>query len=154
MISSNTLSTIFSKKLFAISCFFFLLTSNAFSQNLWRELSKVEYEKRYNEEFAANINYPIFSEDITKLEGTKVTVSGYVIPLEVGEDYFVLSAFPFASCFFCGAAGPETVIEIYSAKPFRVTSDQRIILNGTLELNRSDLNHLMFKLRDAVLISD
>ncbi|MEM6299908.1 MAG: hypothetical protein AAF740_14565 [Bacteroidota bacterium] len=154
MISSNTLSTIFSKKRFTISCFFFLLTSSAFSQNLWRELSKVEYEKVYNEEYAANINYPIFSEDITKLEGTKVTVSGYVIPLEVGEDYFILSAFPFASCFFCGAAGPETVIEIYSAKPFKVTSDQRITLSGTLELNRSDLNHLMFKLRDAVLISD
>ncbi|MGF1532155.1 MAG: hypothetical protein ACFCUI_00500 [Bernardetiaceae bacterium] len=120
--------------------------------DLWRELSKVTYEKRYNPEIEENINYPVFGDNIKALDGKMVTVSGYVIPLEIGSDYFVLSAFPFASCFFCGAAGPETVMEVYSAKPFRVTSDARITVRGRLSLNQEDINHLMFMLHDAVLI--
>lgn len=137
--------------LFSFALFFSVQAQDT-GKDLWHELAKVEYEKKYSEEMDANINYPIFGENIKAMEGTKVTVSGYVIPLEIGSNYFVLSAFPFASCFFCGAAGPETVMEVYSAKPFKVTSDERITVQGTLELNYSDVNHLMFMLRDAVLI--
>lgn len=147
------LSSHFFKAITLLAFCFSMLLSTAYGQDgIWHELAKVEYEKKYNKELNENINYPIFSPEIQALEGKTVNVTGYVIPLEIGSDYFVLSAFPFASCFFCGAAGPETVIEVYSTKPLKLTGDDRITVRGRLELNRSDINHLMFMLRDAVLL--
>ena len=100
-----------------------------------------------------DVEYPIFSENIKAINGKEIEVKGYMIPLEelTGQNFFVLSAFPYNMCFFCGGAGPETVMEVNTIKeiPF---SEKPILIKGRLELNESDYNHMMYILNDALLL--
>lgn len=116
----------------------------------WELLSTVEIVMGYDEFMGTEIEKPEFSEQLKDREGTNVTLEGFIIPLEqeTKQDYFVLSRFPYASCFFCGAAGPETVAEVYSEKKFKYT-DERIRVVGKLRLNNNDPLHLFYVLDDA-----
>lgn len=96
-----------------------------------------------------------FSEGVKELEGSTIQLSGYVIPLEsqISYKYFILSRYPYQSCFFCGAAGPETVIEVYAkAKASELGMDKRITVRGKLVLNQKDPLHLFYMLEDAEVI--
>ena len=99
------------------------------------------------------IDKPVFSEEIKALNGKVVTVKGYIIPVEgfKGHTEFILSAFPYSMCFFCGAAGPETVMEIMAAVPVEYTTEA-IVLTGKLKLNDSDVNQLMYSLSEARIV--
>jgi hypothetical protein len=50
-----------------------------------------------------------------------------------------------------GAAGPETVIEVYITEEVAFTSD-KIKIQGTLELNKDDPRHLMYLMKNAELL--
>jgi hypothetical protein len=120
------------------------------SENLWQTLSKITYTKEYDELLGFKVDKPIFSKEIEKLAGKKVEIRGYIIPVEgyKGHKEFVFSAFPYNMCFFCGGAGPETVMEVYAAKPVQFTQEP-IKLKGVLKLNKDDINRLMYILEDA-----
>lgn len=62
------------------------------------------------------------------------------------------SAYPYNMCFFCGGAGPETVMEVTANDPVKY-STSRITLRGKLQLNDADINKLMYQLTDAELVS-
>jgi hypothetical protein len=100
---------------------------------LWRTLAKLSYEKQYNDMFGFEIDMPVFSDEIKALEDQEVMIRGYIIPVEGYRNHkeFIFSAYPYSQCFFCGAAGPETVMEIYAEKPVRFTSEM-IWLKGKL----------------------
>ena len=51
-------------------------------------------------------------------------------------------------CFFCGGAGPETVMEVYAKTPVKFTSEA-VTLRGKLELNADDVNRLIYSLTEA-----
>jgi hypothetical protein len=63
----------------------------------------------------------------------------------------VLSAFPFSACFFCGNAGPESVMAIYfeDQGQRKFTTDERVTLEGTLKLNDTDVDELVYVLNNA-----
>jgi len=139
-------------KAVAFSLLFFLLLPVQ-ETNPWKTLSKVTIEKRFDETLNFEIDYPTFSEDILLLDGKSITMEGWIIPLDElrGENYFVLSALPFANCFFCGGAGPETVMEVFSKKEISFT-EKKIKVRGTLSINADDPLQLMYILNDAELI--
>jgi len=119
----------------------------------WDLLSTVEIIMGYDEFMGAEIEKPKFSEQLKLREGKELTLEGYIIPLqqEGDQDYFVLSRFPYQSCFFCGAAGPETVVEVYSEHKFRFT-DERVRVMGKLRLNEDNPLHLFYILEDCEVI--
>ncbi len=125
--------------------------SQAFAQEyLWKTLSKLTYKKQYDEMLGFKVDVPVFSDEIKAMEGKVVTVKGYIIPVEgyKGHKEFVFSAFPYNMCFFCGGAGPETVMEVFAKEPVKYTTEA-VTLKGKLELNSSDFNRLIYGLRDA-----
>jgi hypothetical protein len=87
------------------------------------------------------------------LEGQLVRMTGYVIPIEeTGDDaVLVLSAFPYSSCFFCGGAGAETIMDIRLKKKTtkRFKKDETLTFRGKLRLNDSDLMFFNYILEDA-----
>ena len=123
--------------------------------NMWKTLAKITYKKEYDEMLGFKVDVPVFSEDIKRKEGEEVTIKGYIIPVEGYKSHkeFIFSAFPYNMCFFCGGAGPETVMEIYAKEAVKYTAEP-VTLKGTLELNSSDVNRLIYALNDAVLIAD
>lgn len=144
------------KKIVLFCLFALLFTPVAQSQdtNLWKTLSKITYEKKFDELLGFKVDVPVFSEPIQELEGKVVEVSGYIVPVEGYKSHteFVFSAYPYNMCFFCGGAGPETVMEVSSAEPVKYTTD-KVRLRGKLSLNNDDINRLMYVLTEAELIT-
>ncbi|MEO9483433.1 MAG: hypothetical protein ABJG47_08315 [Ekhidna sp.] len=116
----------------------------------WELLSSVEIVMGYDDFMGAEVEQPKFSKQLKLREGKELTLEGFIIPLqqESDQDYFVLSRFPYQSCFFCGAAGPETVVEVYSDAEFRFT-DERVRVTGTLKLNDDNPLHLFYILENC-----
>ena len=121
--------------------------------NVWSTLAKITYKKQMDEVMGFEVDIPVFSGDVKALEGKEVTIKGYIIPVEGYKSHneFVFSAFPYNMCFFCGGAGPETVMEVYATDPVKYSAKQ-VVLKGKLELNDKDINRLMYALTDAVLV--
>lgn len=118
--------------------------------SIWQTLFKVTWYKKFNAELKAEIPYPKFNESIKALDGKEITISGFVIPLDMyAGEYVVLSAFPANQCYFCGGAGPESVIEVYTSNQRNTFATQKVTFKGKLELNDSDHSHLIYILRDA-----
>ncbi len=122
-------------------------------KSLWKTLGKITYKKKYDELMGFKIDIPVFSDPIKKLDGKEVEVKGYIIPVEGYKSHkeFILSAFPYNMCFFCGGAGPETVMEVEAVEGVEYSAEQ-VILRGKLKLNDDDINRLMYLLTDAVLV--
>lgn len=116
----------------------------------WKTLGKITFTKKYDELLGFKVDVPVFSSEVKKLDGQRITLKGYIIPVEGYRSHkeFIFSAFPYNMCFFCGGAGPETVMEVKTLKPVKYTTEP-IILKGTLRLNDRDINRLMYWLEDA-----
>ena len=123
------------------------------TESLWKTLSKITYIKEYDDFLGFKVDKPVFSDAIKALNGKEVTVKGFIIPVEgyKGHKEFILSAYPYANCFFCGGAGPETVIEVTAIEPINYTAES-ITLKGKLVLNSTDVNKLMFAMTGARLV--
>ena len=123
-------------------------------QNVWDLLATTTIKQGNDPFLNESIDLPIFSSELKKWDGKQISLEGYIIPLNqgVGQDYFVLSRFPYQSCFFCGAAGPETVVEVYSNREVRYT-DEKVKVTGTLELNEDDPLHLFFLVRKCTVVA-
>ena len=134
----------------------FLIIVSAFSpdpkESGWDLLSSVEIVRAYDEFMGTEIERPVFPDQLKEAEGKSIDLEGYMIPLEQErkQDYFVLSRFPFQSCFFCGGAGPETVVEVFLEEEFTFMED-RIKVTGILELNEDDPLQLFYVLRNSTI---
>lgn len=139
--------------LIALTTAVFITDNFAQTDNVWKSLSKITYRKEYDELMGFKIDKPVFSDAIKSMEGKTITVKGYIIPVEGYKSHkeFIFSAFPYSMCFFCGGAGPETVMEVSAKEPVKYTTEQ-ITLTGTLRLNSDDINRLMFKIDHAVRV--
>lgn len=123
------------------------------TESLWKTLAKITYKKEYDEFLGFKIDKPVFSQEIKALDGKEVTVKGFIIPVEgyKGHKEFILSAFPYSMCFFCGGAGPETVMEVKSIDAIQYTAES-ITIRGKLHINSDDVNQLMYSMTDAKLV--
>ncbi len=121
--------------------------------NLWKTLSKITFKKQYDEMMGFKVDIPVFSEEVKALEGQEVTVRGYIIPVEGYKSHkeFVFSAFPYNMCYFCGGAGPETVMEVVAINPVKYTTEP-ITIKGKLQLNNGDINRLIYALQEVEML--
>ncbi len=122
-------------------------------ENVWKTLGKITFKKQYDELLGFKVDIPVFSDVVKNLDGKEIEVRGYIIPTEGYKSHkeFVFSAFPYNMCFFCGGAGPETVMEIVAAEPIKFTAEA-VTLKGILHTNNEDINRLIYSMTDVVLI--
>ncbi|MBK6363154.1 MAG: hypothetical protein IPF52_06495 [Saprospiraceae bacterium] len=143
------------KSLFFLT-FFLCYSSLVYSQNsenVWKTLGKISYKKEYDELMGFKIDKPVFSDQVKALNNKEITLKGYIIPVEGYKSHkeFIFSAFPYSMCFFCGGAGPETVMEVMSLEPIKYSAES-ITIKGVLQLNDKDINRLMYKLINVKLV--
>jgi len=131
-----------------------IMAQTASTNNIWKTLSKITFRKEYDEMMGFKVDVPVFSQDVQDLSNQEITVKGYVIPVEGFKSHqeFVFSAFPYNMCFFCGGAGPETVMEVFASEAVEYSAEA-ITLRGTLKLNMDDINRLIYSLEDAVQVT-
>lgn len=137
-------------KVFSAVAFCILMTFGQ-NENFWQVLAEVSF---VNEKDAQGytIEKPVFSKYLKTFNRKKIVLRGYIIPLEEsgGKGKFMLSSLPFNICYFCGAAGPETVVEIESLEKITFTT-KKIAMEGTLLLNDSDPDHHIYILKSSTL---
>jgi hypothetical protein len=138
-----------------IALFLLGTTSGIAQENIWKTLGKITFTKEYDELLGFKVDVPVFSPEVKALDGKTVTVRGYIIPVEGYKSHseFVFSAFPYNMCFFCGGAGPETVMEVTAKKPIPYSA-QPITIRGKLSLNNTDVNRLIYFLTDVVPVEN
>jgi hypothetical protein len=131
-------------------CFVFVLSAQNEQSGPWKTLADVSYEQQYSEMLGFDIDVPVFGDNVRALEGQIITLTGYIVPLEGfgAHKEFIFSALPYNMCYFCGGAGPETVMEVFADEAVQYTAEA-ITLRGQLVLNRDDVNRLMYFLMDA-----
>ncbi len=116
----------------------------------WTTLMDISFKDIYLEGEDMYVYFPVFGQKQRDLDNQEVQISGYIIPIDVEQNQYVLSAYPFSACFFCGAAGPESVMAIYFVKGSRTyITDERLTLKGTLRLNETDVDELVYILEGA-----
>lgn len=116
----------------------------------WRTLTDVDFKDVYIDELDAYYWKPDFGPSVKALEGRDVYITGYVIPVDYDEDFYVLSRYPFANCFFCGGAGPESVVDLrFKGKTRRYETDERLTFKGRFALNANDVYQMNYILEGA-----
>jgi len=115
----------------------------------WNDFSDVKFEPVYNEEYDVHFLMPKFGEKIKSYSGKQVRIKGYFLDLSGSGEIFLVSKNPMASCFFCGAAGPETIVEVSFKEKPPFKTDQIITVSGVLKLNVNDVNHCNYILSEA-----
>ncbi|MFN3840608.1 MAG: hypothetical protein ACK4RF_07865 [Cyclobacteriaceae bacterium] len=125
------------------------------AQDGWVIFAKVKFTSKYYKELKEYFLTPFFDSHIRALEGTEIQLRGHYMPFDLDDKKtIILSKFPYAACFFCGGAGPESVAEItFATKPPKFKADQVITVKGILKLNDADVNHLNFLLLNAELVT-
>jgi hypothetical protein len=101
------------------------------------------------------VDVPVFSPEVKALDGKEITIKGYIIPTEGYKSHkdFVFSAYPYNMCYFCGGAGPETVMEVTAIEGIKYTADP-VIIKGILQLNSGDINQLIYTMTEAELVTE
>ncbi len=133
--------------------FAFFAMSQTAPNSVWKTLAKVTFKKELDPDLGFKIDIPVFSKEVRMLEGKTIEVRGYVLPTEgyKSQRRFMFSALPYNVCYFCGGAGPETVMEVTSKSAIPVSAEP-VILRGTLALNGGDVNKLMYMLMNAEIV--
>lgn len=120
----------------------------------WTLFARTKFTSKYFKEQNEYFLVPSFDAMILSKRGNEVQIKGHYMPIDMKANSIVLSKFPYASCFFCGGAGPESVAEIvFKDKKPKFKADQVITVKGTLRLNDKDIDHLNFVLVDAEVIT-
>ena len=115
----------------------------------WDDFADVTFEPEYNEEYDVHFLMPKFGEHIKSYGGKEVIITGYFLDISGSGDLFLVSKNPMASCFFCGAAGPETIVEVNFKDIPSFRTDQVVKVRGTLKINAKDVNHCNYILNEA-----
>jgi len=105
----------------------------------WNTFERLNFEEVYEPTTASWVQVPVWTEELKQWDGKLVRITGYIISLDAVNSQYALSAFPFSSCFFCGAAGPESVLELDLKHQQEYLTDEVITFKGVLELNSDPL---------------
>ena len=127
------------------------ISDKDYSELTWQLVSDVDFRDVFLDELQAYYWKPTFGKDVQEAEGNDFYITGYVIPVDIDEDFYVLSRFPFANCFFCGGAGPETVVDLQfpNGAPREYVTDERLTFAGTLKLNADDIYQMNYIIKEA-----
>jgi len=116
----------------------------------WKLLGQIKYMKKPSKDYPEGVMYPIINTSLKAKQGKQVVMSGFVVPID--NKSYALSKNVFASCFFCGQAGPETIMGIKMKTPMKFKTDQYVTLKGHFRYNDSDVEDWIYHIEDAEVV--
>jgi hypothetical protein len=117
----------------------------------WKTMQSIKYEKKYYKEIEGEMLAPLFTDELKQLDGKMVEVEGYIVPIDEKWRYLALSANPYAACFFCGKAGPASVmtVKFKGKSKKRYNTDDYKRFKGRLRLNYNNVDEFYFVLENS-----
>ncbi|MEZ4798813.1 MAG: hypothetical protein R2809_03350 [Flavobacteriales bacterium] len=117
----------------------------------WKMLSDVTFKQVYVTELDSYFWKPTFGPAVKAYEGKEVYITGYVIPVDYDDNFYVVSRYPYANCYFCGGGGPESVADLrFTGKHRAYKTDERLTFKGKLKLNADDIYQMNYILEGAM----
>ncbi len=117
----------------------------------WKLLGQIKYVKKPSDDYPEGVMYPVINSTLKAKNKKPIIMSGFIIPID--NKTYALSKNVFASCFFCGQAGPETIMGIKFKNPdMRLKTDQYVTLKGTFRYNDSDVDDWIYHIENTVII--
>ena len=118
----------------------------------WKMLGEIKYMKKKHLSYG-EVDFPIINTKLKKLAKKTIVMSGFIVPID--NKNYALSKNVFASCFFCGKSGPETIAGIkFKGGAFpKLKTDTYVTLKGTFRYNETDVEDWIYHIEDAVIIS-
>ncbi len=145
------------KYIIALMLLFKLVTG--FSQgeeelSMWQLLGKIKFKQVYSEREGGLISAPVFSGALKEMEGKEVIILGYYLPFDMpAKNQMIISFNPYASCFFCGGGGPESIVEVELKESIpKLKVDELVRVKGKLKFNDSDWNRMIFIIENAEIL--
>ena len=93
---------------------------------------------------------PQFPSWLDRYQNQEIVIQGYLVPVDVEGNQYALSRYAFSSCFFCGNAEPNTVVElIFTERPDNFITDQFVVVKGILMFNSENPFRLFFILQQT-----
>jgi hypothetical protein len=127
------------------------LSDNAPNELTWKTLTDVTFKQIYVQELDSYFWKPQFGPGVKAYEGKEVYITGYVIPVDYDDNFYVVSRYPYANCYFCGGGGPESVVDLrFSGNHRKYKTDERLTFKGKLRLNADDIYQMNYILDGAM----
>jgi len=116
----------------------------------WRQLATTRFEEVFDASRNSWSQMAHFPPEVQAWQGQRVRITGYMVPVDVTGSVYALSAYTFSSCFFCGGAGPESVMGLEMVtKNQKFKTDQVVTWEGVLQLKSKPGMGFHFTLRNA-----
>ncbi len=140
--------------IFLISSF---IGSSQSSEN-WNILSMVVKERAFDEMMGMEVIKAVPMSPVLDYDGKEIELSGYMIALSAKieeQSHFMFSRYPQNMCFFCGAAGPESAMQVFMKEGTKILHQkEKIKIKGTLQIQENDASGLIYFLNSSEIIKD
>jgi uncharacterized membrane protein YcgQ (UPF0703/DUF1980 family) len=116
----------------------------------WKLLGEIKYMKKKHASYG-EVDFPIINTKLKKLAKKTIVMSGFIVPID--NKNYALSKNVFASCFFCGKSGPETImgIKFKGATP-KLKTDTYLTIKGTFRPNENDVEDWIYNCENAEIV--
>ena len=116
----------------------------------WKMLGEIKYMKKKHVSYG-EVDFPIINTKLKKLAKKTIVMSGFIVPID--NKNYALSKNVFASCFFCGKSGPETImgIKFKGATP-KLKTDTYLTIKGTFRPNENDVEDWIYNCDNAEIV--
>lgn len=125
------------------------------AEDPWNTLALVNKESKFDDMMGMIIETAKPLPPAMALHGKTLEIRGYIIALAAKTElqHFMFSKYPQNMCFFCGAAGPESAMQVFlkSGDKLDYTSD-KVVLKGVLNIQSGDPSGLIYTLTQAELL--
>ncbi|WP_329805501.1 hypothetical protein [Flavobacterium facile] len=116
----------------------------------WKMLGEIKYMKKKHASYG-EVDFPMINTKLKKLAKKTIVMSGFIVPID--NKNYALSKNVFASCFFCGKSGPETImgIKFKGATP-KLKTDTYLTIKGTFRPNENDVEDWIYNCDNAEIV--
>lgn len=116
----------------------------------WKLLGEIKYLKKKHASYG-EVDFPVINTKLKKLAKKTIVMSGFIVPID--NKNYALSKNVFASCFFCGKSGPETImgIKFRGATP-KLKTDTYLTIKGTFRPNEDDVEDWIYNCDNAEIV--
>ena len=122
----------------------------------WNTLAMVDKESKFDDMMGMVVTTARPQPIAQALQGQEVEIRGYIIALDPKAKlkHFMFSRYPQNMCFFCGAAGPESAMQVFlkAGDEIQFTSE-KVNVKGTLNIQAGDPSGLIYTLQNAEFLN-
>lgn len=117
----------------------------------WKLLGDIKYIRKKHATYG-EVEFPQVNLKLKSYHNKTVLLTGFIVPIDAKN--YALSKNVFASCFFCGKSGPETItgLKFKGGLP-KLKTDTYLTIKGTFKVNETDVDNWIYNIENAEIVS-